>query len=121
MLGITGDNCDNTCKRADLACDATKIEELNRKPRVSRLLEAWSCGVGGFNVDLKGVIFGLYWGSIGIMEQKMETTRVYWGYIGSRILGLYGYIWAILGLYRNSELKPESRKLLRYLTAVPSK
>ena len=24
----------------------------------------------------------VYWGYIGIMENKMETTIVYWGYIG---------------------------------------
>ena len=24
----------------------------------------------------------VYWGYIGIMENKMETTVVYWGYIG---------------------------------------
>ena len=24
----------------------------------------------------------VYWGYIGIMEKKMETTVVYWGYIG---------------------------------------
>ena len=24
----------------------------------------------------------LYWGYIGIMEKKMETTILYWGYIG---------------------------------------
>ena len=28
------------------------------------------------------VILGLYWGYIGIMESKMETTIVYWGYNG---------------------------------------
>ena len=27
-------------------------------------------------------ILGLYRGYIGIMEKKMETTIVYWGYIG---------------------------------------
>ena len=27
----------------------------------------------------------VYWGYIGIMEKKMETTIVYWGYM----LGLY--------------------------------
>ena len=31
---------------------------------------------------------GLYWGYIGIMEKKMETTIVFRGYIGI-ILGLY--------------------------------
>ena len=47
---------------------------------------------------------GSYWGSIGIMEKKMETTRVYWGYIGFRILGLYwGTIRVILGFYRDNE------------------
>ena len=24
----------------------------------------------------------LYWGYIGIMEKKMETTIIYWGYTG---------------------------------------
>ena len=24
----------------------------------------------------------VYWGYIGIMEKKMETTIVYWGYMG---------------------------------------
>ena len=24
----------------------------------------------------------LYWGYIGIMEKKMESTIIYWGYIG---------------------------------------
>ena len=24
----------------------------------------------------------IYWGSLGIMERKMETTRVYWGSLG---------------------------------------
>ena len=30
-------------------------------------------------------MLGLYWDNIGIMEKKMETTRVYWGYIGDNI------------------------------------
>ena len=28
-----------------------------------------------------GVIYGLYWGYIGIMEKKMETTIVHCGYL----------------------------------------
>ena len=28
-----------------------------------------------------GAILGSYWGHIGIMEKKMGTTIVYWGYI----------------------------------------
>ena len=28
-------------------------------------------------------ILGVYWGNIGIMEKKMETTTVYWAYIGA--------------------------------------
>ena len=24
----------------------------------------------------------VYWGYIGIMENKMETTLIYWGYMG---------------------------------------
>ena len=41
----------------------------------------------------------VYWGFIGIMEEKMETTIMYWGYIGNNgkenenyygTLGLYG-------------------------------
>ena len=30
-----------------------------------------------------GVILGLYWGYIEIMEKKIETTIVYGGYIGT--------------------------------------
>ena len=26
----------------------------------------------------------VYWGYIGIMDNKMETTIVYWGYIGMK-------------------------------------
>ena len=33
-------------------------------------------------MDTTIVYCGLYWGCIGIMEQKMETTIVNWGYIG---------------------------------------
>ena len=29
-----------------------------------------------------GYILGLYWGNIGIMEKKMETTILHWGNIG---------------------------------------
>ena len=32
---------------------------------------------------------GLYWGYMGIMEKKMETAMVYWGYIEFRV---WGYI-----------------------------
>ena len=32
---------------------------------------------------------GFYWGDIGIMENEMEITIVYWGYIGI-ILGTQG-------------------------------
>ena len=39
-----------------------------------------------------GVILGLYWDYIGIMEKKMETTIM--GYIGV-ILGLY---WVYIGI-----------------------
>ena len=37
----------------------------------------------------------VYWGYMGIMENKMETTMVYWGYIGIMENGL-------LGLYRGN-------------------
>ena len=30
----------------------------------------------------------VYWGYIGIMEKKMETTKVYRGYVGFRAEGL---------------------------------
>ena len=46
----------------------------------------------GNYTDYIGVIQGLqdlYWGYIGIMEKKMETTIACWGYIRV-ILGLYG-------------------------------
>ena len=37
-----------------------------------------------------GIILGLYWGNIGIMEKKMEATIVYRGYIGFRVgVGFY--------------------------------
>ena len=36
-----------------------------------------------------GVILGLYWGHIGIMENKMETTMM--GYIGG-MYGLYPHV-----------------------------
>ena len=36
-----------------------------------------------------GVILGIYWGNIGRMENKMETT-------------IMGYIRVILGLYRDN-------------------
>ena len=32
------------------------------------------------------VILGFYRGYIGIMEKKMETTTVHWGYIGVKML-----------------------------------
>ena len=40
----------------------------------------------------------VYWDYIRIMEQKMETTIVYRGYIGI-ILGLY---WGYIGVFRKS-------------------
>ena len=36
----------------------------------------------GINMDKKMETTIVYWGYIGIMEKKMETTIVYWGYIG---------------------------------------
>ena len=44
-----------------------------------------------------GVILGFYWGNIGIMEKKMETTIVYWGNI--RVL---------LGQYRDNGKENEN-------------
>ena len=39
-------------------------------------------------------MLGLYWGYIGILEKKMETTIVYW-YIYTYILGLLqAKLWA---------------------------
>ena len=54
-----------------------------------------------------GIVLGLYWGYIGIMEKKMETTIVYWGYTRV-ILGvswgnvgvILGYIGAFLGQWK---------------------
>ena len=34
-----------------------------------------------FRVPYIGVILGLCWGYVGIMDKKMKTTIVYWGYI----------------------------------------
>ena len=42
----------------------------------------------------------VYWGYIGIMEKKMETTRVYWGCIGI-MEKENGNYYSILGLYRD--------------------
>ena len=43
--------------------------------------------IGSMIDMLYWVILGLYWGNIlGIMENKMETTIVYWGYIGIGLL-----------------------------------
>ena len=41
-------------------------------------------------------IYGLYWGYIGIMEKKMETTKTGGVCV---CLSIYIYIWIILGLY----------------------
>ena len=30
-----------------------------------------------------GIYWGIYWGYIGIMEKKMETTIVYWAFVGT--------------------------------------
>ena len=43
-----------------------------------------SAGRNGVYQNHIEVILGLYRGNIGIMEKKMETTIVYWGYIGTR-------------------------------------
>ena len=43
----------------------------------------------------------VYWGYIGIMENKMETTIVYWGYIGI-MENKNGIYYSILGLYRDT-------------------
>ena len=46
----------------------------------------------------------VYWGYIGIMAKKMETTIVYWGYIGimekkmETIVVCWGYIGVMCGL-----------------------
>ena len=45
---------------------------------------SWRCR-GTWTASAEGIYrgyMGLYWGYIGIMEQKMETTIVYRGYIG---------------------------------------
>ena len=38
------------------------------------------CGHGRMENKMETTV--VYWGYIGIMEKKMETTVVYWGYIG---------------------------------------
>ena len=51
---------------------------------------AWSVFVGlGFRVTI------VYWGNIGIMEKKMETTIVYWAIF---------CMWSLLGALRHSSL-----------------
>ena len=42
------------------------------EPEVLKLLEQ--------NGKENGNYYTVYWGNIGIMEKKMETTIVYWGY-----------------------------------------
>ena len=46
----------------------------------------FSCKTPFLPAPLIGYILGLYRGYIGIMEKKMETTVVYWGYIGLYLL-----------------------------------
>ena len=42
-----------------------------------------SPGSRGFRVGVSLWLFRvLYWGYMGIMENKMETTMVYWGILG---------------------------------------
>ena len=43
------------------------------------------------------VYIGLYWGYIGIMEKKMETTTIL-GYMGDYKVYIYIYIWVIWGI-----------------------
>ena len=51
-------------------------------------------------------MLGSYWGSIGGMEKKMETTIVYWGYFGivdkkmETAIVDRGYAGAILGYWK---------------------
>ena len=65
-------------------------------------------GIGHYKKEVEtnyfnGVTFGLYWGFIGIMEKKMQTTIVYWGYI--RILEknmattIYIYLYIYMYIY----------------------
>ena len=42
--------------------------------------------------------WGLYRGYIGIMEKKMETTIVYWGYIGDILDFVSGSLVGITGV-----------------------
>ena len=41
----------------------------------------WMVGHGIFWKSAVTVV-GLFWGDIGIMEDKMETTKAYWDYTG---------------------------------------
>ena len=41
-------------------------------------------------METQGPFKGIYRGYIGIMEKKMETTIVYWGYMG--VIYIYIYI-----------------------------
>ena len=52
----------------------------------------------------------IYWGYIGVMEKKMETTIIYWGYIGvmekkteTVMFARLEEVWGIARLYRGSK------------------
>ena len=46
----------------------------------------------------------VFWGFIGMMENRMETTVVYWGLVGimKKLNGNYCSSCSILGLYRDN-------------------
>ena len=51
-------------------------------PSVKLILEAFAIDSILFIMGYLRVILGLYWGYIGVMENKMEAIVVYWGYRG---------------------------------------
>ena len=52
---------------------------INPTAALHEALAGWESLAWGRKVKMETTI--VYWGYIGIMENKMETTIVYWGYM----------------------------------------
>ena len=46
--------------------------------------------------------YGSYWGYMGIMEKKVETTGIIWGLYRDYRVHIRVYIRVLLGLYRDN-------------------